>query len=994
MHVVRVRRQALVRVRCPTPSCLFFLKSAVLSNSPITFYVLSPRKLCSGETLPEVEIISLLEEQIPKYKLRADTLTQYGGYENQDWFIPSPALEIDEADLKLSPDQIRETLNYFLLCSNRVSQMTKTYDDIEAVTRLLEEKEKDLELTARIGKELLVNNNKLENTVASLETDLKAAHEKITQLSHEVHKKTQLIQILTNDMDEPCFETGSSGRINLDLLNKRISSLEDENKALKTEYCRLATCADDIEAQEARLLKDLTGQLTCANSSMNYLEDEIERQKEDNRMQHEQILALQAQLEDTEAKLRKVLNENDEVSGLLQITKENQGSLAVELSEFKARYYEVEALLRDAQDQIRKLRKKQAPGARISLFSSLGQTGTAPYDSLQSELEMSIHSEFSTDSGISNPDIVPQYKKVFNTVRCASQSSLSSGDSLGSLHSAMGGYVSSMSVAGGGPRMSVKMQSGLDLRRSSGSIYSSSSLGYPSLDSTGHSDNESSQTDSDDGYPGAPQKGIPGVPGSTELEAAVRRLTPAEVLARRANLQHGPTYGGYEGDTYLPYGCRTPDSLMSTGSSNYHGWKLPEKLQIVKPLEGSQTLHQWSQLAQPTFGGILEERPGVKIRVGKELEELGLESYALSDLEEDEEYSNPGKLFESSVHTYTYTNSTIMHPDDGTFVTPSNQGSRVASICASIQNSPPQTPHALSRRNSCSTFSTTLGLAKMLNERGLTSFTIFLDHRKYILLCENDRQEGIKAITPSCVSTPCGANSFTPTATPHNSPDSTPLSSRCGSPEPYETLSLPRLILSSVPQFLMGGASSGAKRKISSGSFSKSKRGKPEKQESLMGKIERIGISNLMANPGALSLSAGLYTRPALTSPMAQLTCLLPSHSNENITHIGQKVQASATPAMQGKNNDSLKQPVLIFKIKSTKTKERPGYPRQAGQRRPGPSPRTTELEETTKATTGGRRDPPDLGTVSTKQATPEPEHTSTLGTLSSLLFGRKGGLF
>lgn len=35
------------------------------------------------------------------------------GYENQDWFIPSPALQVDEADLKLSPDQIRETLNYF-----------------------------------------------------------------------------------------------------------------------------------------------------------------------------------------------------------------------------------------------------------------------------------------------------------------------------------------------------------------------------------------------------------------------------------------------------------------------------------------------------------------------------------------------------------------------------------------------------------------------------------------------------------------------------------------------------------------------------------------------------------------------------------------------------------------------------------------------------------------------------------------------------------------
>lgn len=918
-------------------------------------------ELCSGESLPEVEIISLLEEQIPRYKLRADTLTKFGGYENQDWFIPSPALQIDEADLKLSPDQIRETLNYFLLCSNRVSQMTKTYDDIEAVTRLLEEKEKDLELTARIGKELLQHNNKLENTVTSLEIDLKAAHEKITQFSHEIQKKTELIQILTNDMDESVFDTGTSGRINLDLMQKRIANLQDENKALKNEYCRLASCADDIEAQEQRLLQDLTGQLTCANSSMGYLADELDRVKEENRTQHEQILALQAQLQDTEDKLTKILTENIEVNGLLQITKENQGSLAVELSEFKARYYEVEALLRDAQDQIRKLRKKQMPGARLSLFSSLGATGIGQFDSLQSELEMSMHSEGSLDSGISNSTDLPQFKKVFETVRCASQNSLSSTESLGSLHSSMGGYVSSSSGQQGGPRMTVRSQGGMGYRRSSSSIYSSSSLGYPSIDSTGQSDNDSMPTtDSEEGYPGPPRKGIPGVPGATELEAALQRLTPGAVLARRANLQTGAGYGGYEGENYLPFGCRTPDSLMSTGSgSNYYGstWKLPEKLQIVKPMEGSQTLHHWSQLAQPTFGGLLEERPGVKIRGGKELEDMGLECYGLSDLEEDEEYSNPGKLFDASAHTFTYTNSTVMHPDDGTFVTPSNRGSRVVSVCSSIQNSPPQTPAALSRRNSCSTFSTTLGLAKMLNERG------------------------IKAVTPSALSTPSGINSFTPTATPHNSPDRSPCSTREGSPEPPDVFSLPQLLLSSMPQFLRdtvggGGASKAAKR-----------RARAEKQrESLVGKIEKIGIGNLMAGTGgALSIPGGMYARPALTSPMTQLTCLLPSHSSENLTSISEKPAPSI---------EKLTSPVT----KPTTNLGIPGKPGSGTLNR-----RLDQLNARKQRRQGGTgQTRPDLGTVSTRQtperetkpAQPQQQHTSTLGTLSSLLFGRKGGLF
>ncbi|XP_050302932.1 trafficking kinesin-binding protein milt isoform X1 [Anthonomus grandis grandis] len=941
-------------------------------------------ELCSGESLPEVEIISLLEEQIPRYKLRADTLTKFGGYENQDWFIPTPALQVDEADLKLSPDQIRETLNYFLLCSNRVSQMTKTYDDIEAVTRLLEEKEKDLELTARIGKELLQHNNKLENTVASLETDLKAAYEKITQLSHECQKKTDLIQILTNDMDDSMLDTASSGRINLDLMQKRIASLQDENKALKSEYCRLASCADDIEAQEQRLLKDLTGQLTCANSSMSYLEDEIDKVKEENRMQHEQILSLQAQLQDTEDKLRKFLAENEELTGLLQITTANQGSLAVELSEFKARFYEVEALLKDAQEQIKKLRKKQTPAARLSLFSSLGATGTGPYDSLQNELEMSMHSELSVDSGISNgtDGTMPQFKKVFETVRCASQNSLSSAESLGSLHSSLGGYVSSMG-ASGGPRMSV-MSTGnyagytSAQRRPSSSIYSSSSLGYPSLESTsGHSDMDSLHTtDSEEGYPGAPRKGVPGVPGATELEAALQRLTPGAVLARRANLQTG--YGGYESDGFLPFGCRTPDSLMSTGSAgNYFGsgWKLPEKLQIVKPMEGSQTLHHWSQLAQPTFGGLLEERPGVRIRGGKELEDLGLESYGLSDLEEDEEYqTNPGKLFEASVHTYTYTNSTVMHPDDGTFVTPSNRGSRITSVCSSIQNSPPQTPVGLSRRNSCSTFSTTFGLAKMLNERG------------------------IKAATPSAFNTPSGPNSFTPTATPYNSPDGGSLSStRSNTPEPPDeepdVFSLPQLLLSSMPQFLRDTVGGGARKKPGSqltakvnrrrGSGSSSGRQQQEK-ESLVGKIEKIGINNLMSGQGTLSISGGMYARPSLTSPMTQLTCLLPSHSNDDLT-------SSISEKTRRPNIDQITSPV-------TKPKTELGIPG-----RPGSGALTRRLEQLNarKQRRGGGtgQTRPDLGTVSTsavRQTTPEPEksQSTTLGTLSSLLFGRKGGLF
>lgn len=60
------------------------------------------------------------------------------GYQNKDWYIQVPVLDPETA-LDLTPELIEETLKYFILSSERLSQMTKTYNDIDAVTRLLEE---------------------------------------------------------------------------------------------------------------------------------------------------------------------------------------------------------------------------------------------------------------------------------------------------------------------------------------------------------------------------------------------------------------------------------------------------------------------------------------------------------------------------------------------------------------------------------------------------------------------------------------------------------------------------------------------------------------------------------------------------------------------------------------------------------------------------------------------------------------------------------------
>lgn len=249
------------------------------------------------------------------------------------------------------------------------------------------------------------------------------------------------------------------------------------------------------------------------------------------------------------------------------------------------------------------------------------------------------------------------------------------------------------------------------------------------------------------------------------------------------------------------------------------------------------------------------------------------------------------------------------------------------------------TPRTLSRRNSTSTFSTTLGLAKMLNERG------------------------IKAVTPSCVATPNEERNFTPTATPCNSPDGSPGPSRAESPCPSPSTSSvnPFGLLASGAELLM--RTFGAEvptpppvhksKRRSSKSSSKS-----EPTGRLVEKLERRGFDSIMAtNPGGISplaLPGAIYTRRLAESPMAQLTFLKSSRSSEC------------------DESERVKSPEIELS-------RRPSVRQRRGDR-----PRTTR---------------PDLGQVKTPAQQPLPPVTkesaaqTALGTLSTLLFGRKGGL-
>lgn len=223
----------------------------------------------------EVELISLIEEKIPKYKLRFDTITEFTGYQHNDWLIETPLIDLD-APIDLNPLILRETLNYFIQSGERLSQMTRVYNDIDALTKLLEEKERDLELAARIGQSLLDQNRDQNEKIDQLESDLSQAKDKIVQLKHEISSKKDLLKVYLKheeDEDEEFFSSLNDCSISvlrsptrtaqlLTQLERRVGTLETENQKLKSDTLSRTSELEEEERKELQLIDECARRLS------------------------------------------------------------------------------------------------------------------------------------------------------------------------------------------------------------------------------------------------------------------------------------------------------------------------------------------------------------------------------------------------------------------------------------------------------------------------------------------------------------------------------------------------------------------------------------------------------------------------------------------------------------------------------------------------------------------------------------------------------------
>lgn len=341
--------------------------------------------------------------------------------------------------------------------------------------------------------------------------------------------------------------------------------------------------AEEIEEHEKRLMQDLSEQLNLTNSQYEGINLELERYKEENRLQNEQIANLSQRLSDAEYRLHELLTENEEAYITLSVTKENQNLLASELSECKSRYQETLTLLQETQLLLREKQRRSHPQSnRSSLYVPGGIQVIPQYnpESLATELmESSMFSENSSlDSGINSDHghnkQVPQFQKVFDTVKCAGNNTSFNGfgDSL----------ASELNIISSQPRMSCSVYSTESINKSNNMEKIPSFSMYSSIYGSQKNDDAAS-TVSDD-YNSQRQFGMMGCPGAKDLETALKNLSSAEITKRRTELSYG-TYS-YENEI-----APTPESVFSnlsaSSGSSMSYYRYPKKLEIVKPLEVS-----------------------------------------------------------------------------------------------------------------------------------------------------------------------------------------------------------------------------------------------------------------------------------------------------------------------------------------------------------------------------------------------------------------------
>lgn len=403
---------------------------------------------------------------------------------------------------------------------------------------------------------------------------------------------------------------------NLDQLQKKIATLESENKLLRAEVSQLARATDDIEEEKQIMLLNWKDQLKTARDENNTLLLELNRLKKENESQNEKMDTLEASLSHAHEQIKHLSIENVEKTTLVTFTTEIQSSLAIELADCMASYKEVLTILEEIKQKPQNQKKRTQPSIRRSLIPAIAALAHTPANSLHAELiQSSLFNEYSLDSGIasnhgSGYNHTDAYKKTFEMVRSVNKTTGNSSPAQPRVSSCQGGTFSDESLEAAWKRLTPVRHT----------MLSHASPGPCSYDEN-----------------------------SNAARDGVR--TP---------------------DNSSSTGSSNMTSLSNCSQS------CRKKIELVASLDDSVTLQQWTRLATPSLAVVLVGSPGVRVRAGRTLDEIDSHTYSSSDVEEDAIEVKPDQQYQMSKRVYTCMTSAVMHSNHETAsISTSRQSSQV-----------------------------------------------------------------------------------------------------------------------------------------------------------------------------------------------------------------------------------------------------------------------------------------------------------------------------
>ncbi|CAF4308774.1 unnamed protein product [Rotaria socialis] len=241
--------------------------------------------------------------------------------------------------------------------SQRISQMTKTYHDISAVTRMLEDRENDLQMAVTIGHTLLESNNSLRSQVNLLEQDIEQTTEIVKQLKHDLILKERLIRFYS-DMEEN--DPQSEGANNLDVRHyeQKIRNLESENQELRSETVKLKIDAENYEQQEQLIVDNFVNALANANAEIDNLQQELIKKSDENNKQQDEIFHLSFEMREIHRRLCELKKENEELKHLLSIDGKNRQEYEAKIQYLEKNYSECLEKLHKSQLEVNAIQEK------------------------------------------------------------------------------------------------------------------------------------------------------------------------------------------------------------------------------------------------------------------------------------------------------------------------------------------------------------------------------------------------------------------------------------------------------------------------------------------------------------------------------------------------------------------------------------------------------------------------------------------------------------